>query len=94
MKTNVWKNLNSMTMWKIDLTTLSNDELWEHFEQIVKAHDWWFAMSDDHRVWVNGTAQQAHLTECSNILGELDASRRDSILEKYAPAEINFTDER
>jgi hypothetical protein len=94
MKKNLWKNLNKANPWKTDLTKLSNDELWEHFKELVKTHDWWFAMSDDHRVWVNGITQQAHLKECSNILGKLDASRRNSILEKYAPVEINFTDER
>lgn len=74
-------------IWCIDIKTLSDDELWEHFGKMLKQHDWYYAMSDDHRIWTRGTVQKAHITECSDILGKLDIGRRDSLLKKYNPTD-------
>jgi len=85
---NHWKGLKvtpATELWLIDVSTLSTDELWEHFEACLKVHDWYFAMSDDHRYWIAGIAQRNHLDECVKRLNDVDASRKDALLEKYRP---------
>ena len=33
----------------------------QEFYDAVERHDWFYEMSDDHRVWVNGEAARARL---------------------------------
>ena len=61
-------------------------DLLVEFEELCKNHDWWYAMSDDHRVWTRGTEERdaliAKLQECRNA-GLTEES--NEIWERYRP---------
>lgn len=44
------------------------------FYAALEAHDWFYAMSDDHRVWSEGNAAERHLEYTAAMLGS-DAQR-------------------
>lgn len=38
----------------------------DEYERQLRAHDWWYAMSDDHRVFTKGDAEQKRLRQLAN----------------------------
>lgn len=59
----------------------------------LKAHDWYYAYSDDHSVWRSGRAAEAALREtreeldCPFTMSELQAWAHKMILEDFAEEE-------
>jgi hypothetical protein len=62
-------------LWKLDINSLSEEELWEHFEKCLKAHDWTYDYSDDHGVWRAGEEQTTHLHAVLTIARKYDRER-------------------
>jgi hypothetical protein len=40
----------------------------DHYKQLLKAHDWHYAYSDDHRVWLKGEKERNELLKLANTL--------------------------
>jgi hypothetical protein len=57
---------------------------WEFYENQLKNMDWYYAFSDDHRVWCAGEAAIAELKTLCNNLSKEDAARARELWEKYA----------
>lgn len=72
-------------LWKTSLSSLSEDELWEHYETCLRAFDWYYSYSDDHGVYQAGTEQQAHVHALRTKLTEVDADRANALYEKHSP---------
>jgi hypothetical protein len=72
-------------IWKTTLDSLSNEELWVHFEKCLKAYDWYYSTTDDHGVWRAGEEQNEHLQAVSDRVRELDRERADRIYCKACP---------
>lgn len=61
-----------------------NDD-WELFEEKARNHDWYYAMSDDHRVWSAGESAYKRLTAMLHYLRGIDEKRATEIYNKYCP---------
>ena len=48
---------------------------WEHLEAMVKGHDVFHQMSDDHRVWQNGQSELLAIKNLANKLAIIDKER-------------------
>jgi len=64
-------------LWNTTLTSLNEEELWDHFEKCLKAHDWTYNYSDDHGVWRAGEEQAAHLNKVLEGVRAVDRERAD-----------------
>jgi len=42
----------------------------EQLDELMRQHDWYYNMSDDHRVWVAGRAQWARIEAYKDLVGE------------------------
>lgn len=58
----------------------------ELLEKMLKDHDWYYAMSDNHQVWKSGEAHIAMIREQINIADKegLGEQAKD-LYKKYAP---------
>lgn len=54
----------------------------EELELSLKHHDWWYYMSDDHRVWTNGQAELRHI---QMLCGKVAPERAKELYVKYCP---------
>ena len=41
----------------------------EQLEELLKTHDWYYQMTEDHRVWQRGSQQRSKIRELVNELG-------------------------
>ena len=41
----------------------------EQLEELLKTHDWYYQMTEDHRVWQRGSQQHSKIRELVNELG-------------------------
>lgn len=55
---------------------------WEHLEAMVKAHDLYHEMSDDHRVWQSGQAELTAIKNLANKLAIIDKERVRGIVKR------------
>lgn len=51
------------------------DSCWAHLEAMVKNHDVYHEMSDDHRVWQSGQAELQSIKRLANKLAIIDKER-------------------
>lgn len=72
-------------LWKTDITSLSENELWRHYERCLAAHDWTYEDSDDHNVWLAGMEQSNHLLRVRQAVSKLDKQRADSLYNEKCP---------
>ena len=57
-------------------------------EKLLKAHDWSYEFSDDHRVWKRGTAERAAINQEQKRLihsGLASVKEVQDLTQKYAP---------
>ena len=58
----------------------------EEFEQLLKAHDWTYNYSDDHRVWTKGREQANNIAKARKLLDEKGLKEEaDKLHYKYTP---------
>lgn len=58
----------------------------EEFEQLLKAHDWTYNYSDDHRVWTRGREQANNIAKARKLLDEKGLKEEaDKLHYKYTP---------
>jgi hypothetical protein len=57
---------------------------WEFYENQLKNMDWYYAFSDDHRVWCAGEAAIAELKTLRENLSKEDAARATKLWEQYS----------
>ena len=70
------------------------DSLLNELENTAKSHDWWYRMSDDHRVYTNGTDQAQEMDLLVKALTEKGLKKEASrILNKYMPDEMKLSRE-
>lgn len=72
-------------LWKTKISSLSEEERWEHLQVCLKAYDWYYAMSDDHGVWRSGEDQRAHLEQLMETLAKTDGERVQEMYDKASP---------
>lgn len=66
-------------LFEVDTAPMTDDELWEHYEACLIAHDWTFNFSDDGRVWREGMDEQEYLNSIRERLGEVDLDRSQKL---------------
>jgi hypothetical protein len=58
----------------------------EEFEQLLKAHDWTYNYSDDHRAWTKGREQANKIANARKLLEENGLQEEaDKLHYKYTP---------
>lgn len=72
-------------LWTTDPTELSEEEMWEHYERCLKAHDWMYMMSDDGGVYRAGEEQRNHIALLFEHLRLKDQPRTENLYNKHAP---------
>jgi hypothetical protein len=72
-------NSNFLTFSSREIPRFADD--WEFLEQLVKTHDVYYEMSDDHRVWSAGQAQLNQIKSLSEKLKLIDGNRVAAIIE-------------
>ena len=58
-------------------------DLWEQYEAALATHDWYYMMSDDHRVWERGRAEKAKLMALKERLSTIDKQRAEEMYIRY-----------
>jgi hypothetical protein len=82
-KGEVRKKFYSPTCWTIDLLAI------EMFEDLCKNHDWYYAYSDDHRVYKKGHAADIALKHKYNSLRKSNMGATiEAIFDQYAPKSV------
>ena len=71
-------------VWKADFHEMDNDELWNHYEDCLKAHDWTYDFSDDHQVWQVGNEERKHLLGVKALLEDVDRDNANTLYWKYS----------
>jgi hypothetical protein len=66
---------------KEDLT----GEIWTDLEHRLQNHDWYYAFSDDHRVWQAGEASRRILLNLMSEAVKIDAYKARKMFARYAP---------
>ena len=61
----------------------------EELEICLKKHDWWYQMSDDHRYFVSGDKERAHI---EFLMRKVDRLVAVELYNKYAPTEHKMRD--
>lgn len=70
---------------KIEVTKVpAYHDDWELYEHLLSVMDWYYAFSDDHRVWCAGEAAISRLRTLREELSKSDKDRADKLWEKYA----------
>lgn len=72
------------TLFEQDISLLSDEQLWEHFEKCLIAHDWTYDFSDDHRVWIRGQEESSYLKGLRAKCEALDKQRSDELFFKHS----------
>jgi hypothetical protein len=58
----------------------------QEFEQLLKAHDWTYNYSDDHRAWDKGREQANQIDKARKLLAEKGLKEEaDKLHNKYTP---------
>jgi len=61
-------------------------EIWTDFEHRLKNHDWFYAFSDDHRVWQAGELSRSILLKLMQEAVKVDAYKARKMFARYAPS--------
>ena len=51
---------------------IHENDLWKQYETALATHDWYYMMSDDHRVWERGRAEKSRLLTLKERLSTID----------------------
>lgn len=60
-------------------------DIWVDLEKRLKDHDWYYAYSDDHRVWMSGEKSRALLLGLLGEAAKVDVYKARKMFGKYAP---------
>ena len=71
-------------IWLLDPNELNEQELWEHYEECLRAFDWTYQASNDAEVWHIGQQQEDHLTQVRNRCSALDPTRAYKLYYRYS----------
>lgn len=75
-------------LWKTPLEPLTDpknaDELWDHYEKCLIAHDWTFEFTDDFGVWRAGQEQRLYLNTVRDLCSKRDEERTSKLYFKYS----------
>ena len=74
---------SSHILFNLGLVESTSDEI-EEYKRLLKAHDWYYSYSDDHRVYVRGEEQYAKLRE---LMSKLDPDGK--IWKQYSPDHVD-----
>ena len=58
---------------------------WQELETQLRAHDWYYMMSDDHQIWRRGREQRRCLAMLAVGLAREDLQRVQRLWNQYAP---------
>lgn len=72
-------------LWTKTLGSVTDEQLWEHYEKCLAAYDWYFAMSDDQGVWRAGQEQRDHLEAVMERLKQIDEDRTIELYTQASP---------
>ena len=64
-----------------DFKLMTQDELWQHYEACLKAHDWQHEYSDDYQVWSLGFDESTYIDNLGERLHRIDRKRTLSLYE-------------
>jgi hypothetical protein len=64
---------------------MHRDDIWANLEDHLKTHDWYYAFSDDHRVWQAGEQARHVLLDLLNDANKVDADKARALFRRYAP---------
>lgn len=71
-------------IFKTDTSPMTDEQLWEHYEQCLTKHDWTYMMSDDGGVYKAGRDETQHILGVKNKLEIIDMGRADRLYWKYS----------
>lgn len=74
--------LHSMAMPKAEDLT---GEIWTDLEHRLKEHDWFYAFSDDHRVWKAGELSRSILLKLMQEAAKIDPYKARKMFKRHAP---------
>lgn len=67
------------------IDVFSNPARWGWFEDRLQEFDWYYPMSDDHRVWTKGEEQKKELNKLIIRFARLDEERTRKLVLEYQP---------
>lgn len=68
------------------IRNMSEDQLWEHYEKMLKTHDWHYGRSDDSQVYRVGSAERDTINSIRTVLRSIDSLRTEQLFKQYAPS--------
>ena len=71
---------------KLPTSPEETEKLFHEFEDKLRHMDWYYQMSDDHRVWSVGQRAMEDLGMMNDKLMKVDAERTESLWNQYSPA--------
>lgn len=77
-----------------DGAPLEGEEKWKDYEERLKKMDWWYMMSDDHRVWSGGEVSMGKLKKLKAEMDAIDKKRSQKLYNKYCPYETRKYSEK
>jgi 6-phosphogluconate dehydrogenase (decarboxylating) len=60
-------------------------EIWTDLEHRLKSHDWFYAFSDDHRVWQSGELSRSILIKLMQQAVQIDPHKARKMFKRHAP---------
>jgi len=48
-------------IFKVDISTFNENQIWEHYDKVLNSHDWMYEHSDDFSVWARGKSERAYI---------------------------------
>ena len=76
-------------IFKIKFNELNEQELWKHYDQCLRQHDWGYEYSDDNRYWTNGTVESSYLGALKEKLKSIDKIRANNMYFMHSPFHNN-----
>lgn len=55
----------------------------EEYYRLLKAHDWYYEFSDDHRVWKEGQRKSDYLRKVADLKSDLGDNSFSSLLKSF-----------
>ena len=71
--------------FNVNYSSLTGEELWNHYEDCLKYHDWSFQYSDDYSYFRLGKQERAYLISFCEKLKKLDDNRAVGLFNQYRP---------
>ena len=59
------------------------NDIWTNFENLLKHHDWFYAYSDDHRVWRKGQDVEDNIDRLYKSCSKENKEKANLLYKKY-----------